>query len=237
MKVAIIPARGGSKRIPRKNVRLFAGKPIIAHSIGAALDSGCFDRVIVSTDDVEIAAVAREWGAETPFVRPPELADDHTGTNAVVKHAINWLAEQGTPADYACCIYATAPFVQARYLQEGLARLLERRRGYAFSVTSFPFPIQRAIRINAEGAVEAIWPENIFRRSQDLEEAFHDAGQFYWGTVDAYLTDAVVFSPASIPIVLPRHLVQDIDTFEDWRRAELMFRVIQEEAASPVAAA
>ena len=208
-----------------------------AHSIGAALDSGCFDRVIVSTDDVEIAAVAREWGAETPFVRPPELADDHTGTNAVVKHAINWLAEQDTPADYACCIYATAPFVQARYLQEGLARLLERRRGYAFSVTSFPFPIQRAIRINAEGAVEAIWPENIFRRSQDLEEAFHDAGQFYWGTVDAYLTDKVVFSPASIPIVLPRHLVQDIDTFEDWRRAELMFRVIQEEAASPVAAA
>ena len=233
MKVAIIPARGGSKRIPRKNVRLFAGKPIIAHSIGAALDSGCFDRVIVSTDDVEIAAVAREWGAETPFVRPPELADDHTGTNAVVKHAINWLAEQDTPADYACCIYATAPFVQARYLQEGLARLLERRRGYAFSVTSFPFPIQRAIRINAEGAVEAIWPENIFRRSQDLEEAFHDAGQFYWGAVDAYLTDAVVFSPASIPIVLPRHLVQDIDTFEDWRRAELMFRVIQEEAGAP----
>lgn len=232
MKVAIIPARGGSKRIPRKNVRLFAGKPIIAHSIGAALDSGCFDRVIVSTDDAEIAAVAREWGAETPFVRPPELADDHTGTNAVVKHAINWLAEQGTPATYACCIYATAPFVQARYLQEGLARLLERRRGYAFSVTSFPFPIQRAIRINAEGAVEAIWPENIFRRSQDLEEAFHDAGQFYWGSTDAYLTDEVVFSPASVPIVLPRHLVQDIDTFEDWRRAELMFRVIQEEQAA-----
>jgi N-acylneuraminate cytidylyltransferase len=233
MKVAIIPARGGSKRIPRKNVRLFAGKPIIAHSISAALDSGCFDRVIVSTDDAEIAAVAREWGAETPFVRPPELSDDHTGTNAVVKHAINWLAEQGSPADYACCIYATAPFVQARYLQEGLARLQESSRAYAFSVTSFPFPIQRAIRINAEGAVEAIWPENIFRRSQDLEEAFHDAGQFYWGTTDAYLTDAVVFSPASIPIVLPRHLVQDIDTFEDWRRAELMFRVIQEEAGAP----
>ena len=240
MKVAIIPARGGSKRIPRKNVRLFAGKPIIAHSIGAALDSGCFDRVIVSTDDAEVAdvarrlgaAVAREWCAETPFVRPPELADDHTGTNAVVKHAINWLAEQGTPATYACCIYATAPFVQARYLQEGLARLLERRRGYAFSVTSFPFPIQRAIRINAEGAVEAIWPENIFRRSQDLEEAFHDAGQFYWGSTDAYLTDEVVFSPASVPIVLPRHLVQDIDTFEDWRRAKLMFRVIQEEQAA-----
>lgn len=233
MKVAIIPARGGSKRIPRKNIRPFAGKPIIAHSIAAALDSGCFDRVIVSTDDPEIAAVAREWGAETPFVRPPELSDDHTGTNAVVKHALRWLADQGTPASHACCIYATAPFVQAGYLREGLASLLARGRGYAFSVTSFPFPIQRAVRINAEGSVEAIWPENIFRRSQDLEEAFHDAGQFYWGTAEAFLGDEVVFSPASVPVVLPRHLVQDIDTFEDWRRAELMFRVIQEEAGTP----
>ncbi len=232
MKVAIIPARGGSKRIPRKNIRPFAGKPIIAHSIGAALDSGCFDRVIVSTDDAEIAAVARQWGAETPFLRPAELSDDHTGTNAVVKHTLDWLAAQGTPASHACCIYATAPFVQARYLQQGLASLLARGRGYAFTVTSFPFPIQRAIRINADGAVEAIWPENIFRRSQDLEEAFHDAGQFYWGTADAFLGDEVVFSPASVPIVLPRHLVQDIDTFEDWHRAELMFRVIQQESAA-----
>lgn len=232
MKVAIIPARGGSKRIPRKNIRLFAGKPIIAHSIGAAIDSGCFDRVIVSTDDPEIATVAREWGAETPFLRPTSIADDHTGTNAVVKHALGWLADQGTPADLACCLYATAPFVQARYLQEGLARLIESGRSYSFTVTSFPFPIQRAVRINADGAVEAIWPENIFRRSQDLEEAFHDAGQFYWGTAEAFLNDVVVFSPASVPIVLPRHLVQDIDTFEDWRRAELMFRVLQEEQSS-----
>ena len=145
---------------------------------------------------------------------------------------MRWLADQGTPASHACCIYATAPFVQAGYLREGLASLLARGRGYAFSVTSFPFPIQRAVRINAEGAVEAIWPENIFRRSQDLEEAFHDAGQFYWGTAEAFLADDVVFSPASVPVVLPRHLVQDIDTFEDWRRAELMFRVIQEESAS-----
>lgn len=232
MKVAIIPARGGSKRIPRKNIRLFAGKPIIAHSIGAAIESGCFDRVIVSTDDPEIAAVAREWGAETPFLRPTSIADDHTGTNAVVKHALGWLVDQGTPAYLACCLYATAPFVQARYLQEGLVRLIESGRSYSFTVTSFPFPVQRAVRINADGAVEAIWPENIFRRSQDLEEAFHDAGQFYWGTAEAFLNDVVVFSPASVPIVLPRHLVQDIDTFEDWRRAELMFRVLQEELAS-----
>ncbi len=229
MKLAIIPARGGSKRIPRKNIKLFHGKPMISWSIAAAQKSGCFDRIIVSTDDEEIAAVAREWGAETPFLRPAELSDDHTGTNAVIKHALRWLDNEGSPATHACCIYATAPFVQASSLQEGLSRLIQSERSYAFTVTSFPFPIQRAIRISSEGTVEAIWPENIFRRSQDLEEAYHDAGQFYWGTAEAFLNDTVVFSSASVPIVLPRHLVQDIDTLEDWRRAELMFRVIQEE--------
>jgi len=227
VKLAVIPARGGSKRIPRKNIREFAGRPIIAHSIGAALESGCFDRVIVSTDDEEIAAVARQWGAETPFLRPATLADDHTGTNAVVKHAIGWFREAGHAVELACCIYATAPFVQARYLRQGLERLASSDKAFAFSVTSFPFPIQRAIRINAAGAVEAIWPENISRRSQDLEEAFHDAGQFYWGRADAFLTDTVLFSPASLPVVLPRHLVQDIDTLEDWQRAEHMYRALE----------
>lgn len=227
MKLAVIPARGGSKRIPRKNIRDFAGRPIIAHSIGAALESGCFDRVIVSTDDEEIAAVARQWGAETPFLRPATLADDHTGTNAVVKHAIGWFREAGHAVELACCIYATAPFVQARYLRQGLERLAASDKAFAFSVTSFPFPIQRAIRINAAGAVEAIWPENIARRSQDLEEAFHDAGQFYWGRADAFLADTVLFSPASLPVVLPRHLVQDIDTLEDWQRAEHMYRALE----------
>lgn len=231
MKVAVIPARGGSKRIPRKNIRLFAGKPIIAYSIRAALESGCFDRVIVSTDDPEIASVAREWGAETPFLRPASIADDQTGTNAVVKHALGWLIEHGVPAEFVCCIYATAPFVRVGYLKEGLARLLASGCSYSFSVTSFTFPIQRAVRITPDGSVEAIWPENIFRRSQDLEEAYHDAGQFYWGTAEAFLNDVVIFSKDSVPVVLPRHLVQDIDTFEDWRRAELMFRVLQEEHA------
>ncbi|MCB1899978.1 pseudaminic acid cytidylyltransferase [Cognatazoarcus halotolerans] len=227
MKLAVIPARGGSKRIPRKNIRDFAGRPIIAHSIGAALESGCFDRVIVSTDDEEIAAVARQWGAETPFLRPATLADEHTGTNAVVKHAIGWFREAGHAVELACCIYATAPFVQARYLRQGLERLAASDKAFAFSVTSFPFPIQRAIRINAAGAVEAIWPENIARRSQDLEEAFHDAGQFYWGRADAFLADTVLFSPVSLPVVLPRHLVQDIDTLEDWQRAEHMYRALE----------
>jgi N-acylneuraminate cytidylyltransferase len=226
MKIAVIPARGGSKRIPRKNIRPFAGKPIIAWSIEAALESGLFDRVIVSTDDEEIAEVSRQHGAETPFIRPKDLADDYTGTNAVVKHAISWFVDAGTPVDYACCIYATAPFVQPRYLREGYEKLVASGRSFAFSIASYPFPIQRALRITADGGVEAIWPENIFRRSQDLEEAYHDAGQFYWGRARAFLEDVVVYSSASVPVLLPRELVQDIDTPEDWRQAELLFALL-----------
>ncbi|RPH61962.1 MAG: pseudaminic acid cytidylyltransferase [Burkholderiales bacterium] len=231
MRLAVIPARGGSKRIPRKNVRPFAGKPIIAHSIEAARASGLFDHVVVSTDDREIAEVVRGFGAATPFVRPPELSDDHTGTNAVVRHAIGWFGEHGVLPEHVCCLYATAPFVQPHHLREGLDRLVASGRSFAFSVTSFAFPIQRALRIDADGCVQAIWPENIARRSQDLEETFHDAGQFYWGTARAFLDDVELFSSASVPVVLPRHLVQDIDTEEDWVRAELMFRALQTERA------
>lgn len=227
MRLAVIPARGGSKRIPRKNVRPFAGKPIVAYSIEAARASALFDRVIVSTDDEEIARVARDCGAETPFVRPRELSDDHTGTNAVVRHAISWCGEHGALPQHVCCIYATAPFVQPRYLREGYERLVASGKSFAFSVTSFAFPIQRALRIGADGCVQPIWPENIARRSQDLEETYHDAAQFYWGTAQAFLDDVVLYSAASVPVILPRHLVQDIDTEEDWVRAELMFRALQ----------
>lgn len=222
MKLAVIPARGGSKRIPRKNIKLFGGKPIIAYSIAAARESGLFDRIVVSTDDPEIADVAMQYGAEVPFLRPREIADDYTGTNAVVKHAIQWFDGRGESVDYACCIYATAPFVRAQYLREGFEKLSASDRSFAFSVTSFAFPIQRSIRINAAGTVEVCYPEHMFTRSQDLPEAFHDAGQFYWGRAEAFLNDVVLFSPASLPVVLPRYLVQDIDTMEDWRRAELM---------------
>ena len=225
--VAIIPARGGSKRIPGKNIKPFAGKPIIGYSIEAALQSRLFDRVIVSTDDKEIASVAESFGAEVPFLRPAELADDFAGTNAVVKQSLEWLRDHDDPADYACCLYATAPFVQVKYLREGYERLVESGKAYAFSVTSFPFPVQRAIRINEAGTVEAIYPEMIAQRSQDLEDAYHDAGQFYWGRADAFLRDVVTFSPESVPVVLPRHLVQDIDTPEDWQRAELMFAALK----------
>jgi N-acylneuraminate cytidylyltransferase len=225
--VAIIPARGGSKRIPRKNIRPFAGKPIIGYSIEAALQSQLFDRVIVSTDDAEIATVAGSFGAEVPFLRPAELADDFAGTNAVVKQCLEWLLEHNEPVDFACCLYATAPFVQVKYLRDGYDRLVTSDKSYAFSVTSFSFPVQRAIRINEDGNVEALYPEMIATRSQDLEETYHDAGQFYWGRADAFLQNVVTFSPASLPVVLPRHLVQDIDTYEDWKRAELMYEALQ----------
>jgi N-acylneuraminate cytidylyltransferase len=224
MKIAVIPARGGSKRIPRKNIRSFAGKPIIAYSIAAARECGLFDRIVVSTDDAEIAAVASAHGAEAPFLRPASLADDHTGTNAVVKHAIEWARSEGHAVSHACCIYATAPFVQASRLREGFEKLLTSGRGFAFSVTSFAFPIQRAIRVSSSGAVEPMFPGQIGSRSQDLEQAWHDAGQFYWGTAQAFLDEASLFSAASVPVMIPRYLVQDIDTVEDWERAELLYK-------------
>ena len=226
MKIAVIPARGGSKRIPRKNIRMFCGKPIIAYSISAALQTGLFDQVVVSTDDEEIAAVAREFGATTPFIRPKEIADDFTGTNAVVKHAVAWFSAQSNDVTHACCLYATAPLVQARFITEGYGALSRSDAAFAFSVTSYAFPIQRAVRITPDGRVDAIYPEHRMTRSQDLEHAYHDAGQFYWGTARAFLEEMPVFAPHSIGVILPRHLVQDIDTLEDWDQAELIYRAL-----------
>ena len=227
MNIAVIPARGGSKRIPRKNINPFRGKPMIAWSIEAALNSGCFERVIVSTDDEEIAAVSINCGAEVPFMRPAKLADDQTGTAAVVRHALQWMVENGASVEYVCCLYATAPFVTPEDLSQGLNALQNApQKQYAFSVTSFPFPIQRAIRITQESGVEPFQPECMPMRSQDLEEAYHDAGQFYWGRPEAFLSGISVFSRHSIPIVLPRHRVQDIDTLEDWVRAEYLHKIM-----------
>lgn len=225
MKAAILPARGGSKRIPRKNIRPFLGKPIIAYGIEAARSAGVFDRIIVSTDDDEIAQVAESHGAEAPFRRPAALSDDLTGTAAVVRHALAWLADAGAPADFACCIYATAPFVRPEDLIEGLDRLEASSQCYAFSVASFPFPIQRALRRRGQG-VGMFHPEHAETRSQDLEEAYHDAGQFYWGRAQAFLAGTPLFAETSIPVVLPRWRVQDIDTEEDWRRAEHLYRAL-----------
>jgi N-acylneuraminate cytidylyltransferase len=222
MIVAVIPARGGSKRIPRKNIRPFAGKPIIAYSIAAARACGLFDRIVVSTDDEEIAGVARDFGAETPFRRPAELADDHTGTDPVTAHALSWLAERGEAAEFACCIYATAPFLQAGDLKRGYDALRDSGKSFAFSVTSYAYSPQRALRLVAGGGVEPVFPQWAERRSQDLEQVYHDAGQFYWGRAEAFRAGLPMFAAHSVAVVLPRHRVQDIDTPEDWTRAELM---------------
>lgn len=226
MKVAIIPARGGSRRIPRKNIKHFDNLPMVAWSIRAARASGCFDRIIVSTDDQEISAVAAEYGAETPFVRPKELSDDHTGTIPVIAHAVRWLEQQGQSPRYVCCIYATAPFLRPDDLMRGLEIIQCTGVDFALSVTTYPFPIQRAIRITREHRLEMFNPEHFNTRSQDLEEAWHDAGQFYWGTAQAWLSGKSLFGQASAPVPLPRHRVQDIDTPEDWIFAELMFKSI-----------
>lgn len=229
MRLAVIPARGGSKRIPHKNIREFCGKPIIAWSIEAARDSCCFDRIVVSTDDRQIADVAAEYGAETPFFRPAELCDDHTPTAPVIAHAVQWHRDHRADPELVCCIYATAPFIQADDLKAGLSLLTGSDTDYAFAITRFDFPIQRAVKINASGRIEMFHPEHLDTRSQDLPEAFHDAGQFYWGRADAWLEGRSLLSDRALPILLPRYRVQDIDTPEDWIQAEKMFRASQDD--------
>ena len=225
--IAIIPARGGSKRIPRKNIKLFLGKPLIAYSIETAKKSALFDKIVVSTDDDEIAEVAVAYGAEVPFIRPKELSDDYTSSGEAVNHAIEFLKRKGEEFRYVCTIYATAPFLQEKYLNEGFEKLKSSDAKMAFSVTSMPFPIQRTFKITKNGRCQMFWPENFNKRSQDLEEAYQDAGQFYWEDTTKNWVD-IPFGGQSIPIVLPRYLVQDIDTFEDFKRAEMMYKVLIE---------
>ncbi|AZD07048.1 Pseudaminic acid cytidylyltransferase [Pseudomonas chlororaphis] len=226
--IAIIPARGGSKRIARKNLKPFDGVPMIARSIATALRSGLFDQVLVSTDDPEIAELARASGATVPFMRPAELADDFTGTGPVIVHALQALQERGETFDYACCIYATAPLLQLRYLRQGFAALeAHPEKSFAFSVCSFAFPVQRALTLDEQGALTSLYPEFRNTRSQDLPPAYQDAGQFYWGRSEAWLRGDLVFSPLSLPVILPRHLVQDIDTEEDWLRAEYLYAALK----------
>lgn len=227
--VALIPARGGSKRIPQKNIREFAGRPIIAYSIAAAQGSGLFDRIIVSTDDPHIMQTARAHGAEAPFTRPAELATDTASTDAVVLHALDWLEREDSAPTYVCCLYATAPFVRASDLIRGY-RILQRLAAVtAFSVTSFGHPILRALKVSPNGFLDMFWPENRTVRSQDLPQAWHDAGQFYWIDVARYRIAPRLFSDRSAPVPLPRHRVQDIDTEEDWRRAEVLYAVLAAE--------
>ncbi len=231
--IAVIPARGGSKRIHRKNIRLFNNKPMIAYSIEVARESKLFDRVIVSTNDQEIADIARSYGAEVPFVRPEELADDHTGTAEVVVHALQTLADMGSLPDFVCCIYATVPMLRAEYLEQGLNSLIENPdKSYAFGVTEHRYPVQRSFTLEPdekEGEViTPLYPDCLSMRSQDLQPVYHDTGQFYWGKSSAFIENHDIFSSQAIPVRLPHYLVQDVDTMDDWRRAEVMYRAIQQ---------
>jgi pseudaminic acid cytidylyltransferase len=228
MKLAVIPARGGSKRIPRKNVKLFRGKPAICWSIDAARETGLFDRIIVSTDDTEIAEVARQAGAEVPFTRPAELSNDFAGTIEVVSHATSWVTEHWDRPEAVCCIYAAAPFVRTNDMQQAWEVLQSGDWAYSFPVTDFGAPIFRSFRLNEQDAVEMFFPEHFATRSQDLPAAYHDAGQFYWGRTDAWLKGLRFFDKHSKPLVIPRWRVQDIDTFEDWTRAEILSRLLDE---------
>jgi pseudaminic acid cytidylyltransferase len=228
LNICVIPARGGSKRIPKKNIKYFNGKPIIAYSIQAALRCKYFDKVVVSTDDDEISKIAIQYGAQVPFIRPDNLSDDYAGTLQVVKHALERIEENDSHIDNVCCLYATAPFVNKERIENAYEKLIESRANYCFSVTSFPFPIQRAIKITNKNRVEMFYPEYFNVRSQDFEESYHDAGQFYWGKAQAYKDELPIFSEFALPYVLPSYLVQDIDTIEDWLRAEAMHKVLLE---------
>ena len=226
--VCIIPARGGSKRIPKKNIKDFFGKPLIAYSIEVALKSELFDKVIVSTDDEKIASIAKKYGAEVPFVRPKELSDDFTGTGAVISHALKFLEENGENYNYVCTIYPTAPLLQAKYLIKGYEELKNSDAHSTFSTTSMPFPIQRTFKLTKDGRCQMFTPEHFTSRSQDLEEAYQDAGQFYWTNLNTK-SDDIIFGKDSIPIILPRELVQDIDTPEDWQRAEKLYAILHQD--------
>ena len=198
---------------------------MIARSIEVALKSACFDHVIVSTDDAEIREVSKVYGAQIPFMRPTSLSDDHKGTSPVIAHAIEWYRDQGIEPDFVCCIYATAPFITSVDLIRGLNIIRETGAEFAFTVTSYAFPIHRAIRLTMEERIEMFQPAYFESRSQDLEEAFHDAGQFYWGTSTAWCSGKPIFGRKTVPIViLPRYRVQDIDTEEDWEKAQRMAR-------------
>ena len=230
MRLAVIPARGGSKRIPRKNIRPFLGRPIMAWSIQAAQDSGCFDRIVVSTDDPEIAEIAQQFGAEAPFFRPADLSGDVAPVGTVVTHAIEWYGAAGQVVSECCCLFATAPFLDGASIRRGWDVLQASQADFAVSVTSFPFPIQRACRIR-EDRLQMIDPAQYLVRSQDLEEAYHDAGQFYWGRAEAWLRQAPLLGEQTAPVILPRYRVQDIDTPEDWQSAELMVEALARRTA------
>lgn len=221
--LAIIPARGGSKRIINKNIKNFCGQPIINYSIQAALQSGCFDEVMVSTDSEKIAAVAKQAGAKVPFMRSSATSDDHAVLSEVILEVIQQYAAQNQSFSQVCCILPTAPFLTAAILQKGLVLLEEKNAHSVFPVMQFHYPIQRGLKI-VDDQLKMCWPENEKTRSQDLEPVYHDAGQFYWVNAEHFLKTKSLFSQKAYPLIISALKAHDIDSEEDWRLAEIKFQ-------------
>ena len=229
MNVAVIPARGGSKRIPLKNIKKFYGKPIIAYSIEEAKRSELFDRILVSTDSEEIAELAKGYGAEIPFLRPANLSDDFTPAGSVIAHAVNWIQKGMGELSAVCCIHATAPFINKDDLIKAYNIFNSKKWDFVFSATLFVSPVQRAFTRMKTGGIKMFNPKHFATRSQDLPEAYHDAGMFYWGKVDAWLNNIITFSEKSTIVKIPPYCAVDIDTEEDWARAELFMESLKRE--------
>lgn len=223
--VAIITARGGSKRIPRKNIKEFCGKPIIAYSIEAAIGSGIFDEVMVSTDDVEIADIAKAFGAKVPFFRSEKTSNDFATTADVISEVLDKYEKMGKSFDYACCVYPTAPFITAEKLKLAMEKLQSEGGDSAMPVVKFSFPPQRCLVIN-DGTLEYKWPENMNKRSQDLEPFYHDCGQYYVFKVSSFRKFGQIVGGNVIPIITSDTEVQDIDEMSDWQIAELKYKLL-----------
>lgn len=225
-KLCIIPARGGSKRIPRKNIKPFMGKPIIAYSIEAALNSGVFDEVMVSTDDEEIAGVARQYEASVPFLRSADTSNDYATTVDVLLEVVKKYKEQGKNFDTICCLYSTAPFVTSDRLKEASSHISDTIDA-CFTIVQYSYPIQRSLRINENGCVEMKFPEHLISRTQDLEKVYHDAGQFYFVKTDALVNEKTVWCKRTAPLILSELEVQDLDTLTDWQLAEMKYQLLK----------
>jgi len=232
--ICIIPARGGSKRIPSKNIKRFLGKQIIAYSIEAALKSGLFEEVMVSTDDQDIALVARQYGATVPFFRSHENANDHATLVDVLLEVLDCYTKGGKNWDTVCCILPTAPFVTSERIQAGFIKMNQEKLDSVCPVVAFSYPILRALEFTTDDKLKMIWPEHLKTRSQDLKLAYHDAGSFYWVKAHALLNEHSVFCKNGSAIVLPETEVQDIDTFEDWQMAELKYQMLHASENHPV---
>jgi pseudaminic acid cytidylyltransferase len=221
MNICVIPARGGSKRIPRKNIKKFHGKPMIAWSIDAAKKSKCFDEIIVSTDDSEIVNIALKYGVKAPFLRPNSLSNDYASTPAVMEHAAVWLSKKYDDVENICCIFGASPLVDYLSIRKGLEEIKEKNINYVISLARYSSPIQRAMYIDDFNSINMYQPENFGKRSQELQDAYFDAAQFYWGKLNSWLKRDLIFSNKTKAIIIDESRVQDIDTLDDWKMAEL----------------